>query len=265
MSLSLYQVDSFTNRPFAGNPAGVCLLDSPRPDEWMLGVAGEMNLSETAFLLPEDGFYRLRWFTPMVEVTLCGHATLACAHILWEQGFLASNQTALFETLSGRLQAVRTPDGWIALNFPGRPVEPVVSPEGLLESLGLNNALFVGKYREDYLVEVQNEPIVRALQPDFVSMRKLKTRGVVVTAQCDQGEYDFVSRFFAPAVGVDEDPVTGSAHCALTPYWSKKLGKPTLMAYQASPRGGQLRVRPHEERVILEGQALTVYSATLLV
>jgi PhzF family phenazine biosynthesis protein len=266
MSLPLYQVDSFTTSPFAGNPAGVCLLDASRPDEWMLGVAREMNLSETAFLLAEGAGYRLRWFTPAVEVSLCGHATLASAHILWEQGFLPAEQTAIFETLSGTLKASRNADGWIALDFPARRVEAAGLPEGLLEALGLSNPVFTGHYKEgSYLVEAVDDETVRTLQPNFARLRSLKLRAVIVTARSQTSAYDFVSRFFAPGVGIDEDPVTGSAHCTLAPYWSHKLGKDSLVAYQASARGGMLRVRPQGERVILEGQAVTVFTAQLLV
>ena len=264
MSLPLFQVDAFTSRPFAGNPAGVVLLDAPKSDDWMKGVAREMNLSETAFLLPEGESYRLRWFTPTVEVTLCGHATLASAHILWEQGRLEAGQTARFETLSGRLTARQLPDGWIGLDFPARLTEPVSAPDGLLAALGLDNALYIGRYTEDYLVEVKNEEQVRALSPDYPRLKAVKSRGVVVTTRSQTPEYDIVSRFFAPAAGVDEDPVTGSAHCALAPSWAQKLGKIELLAYQASRRGGELRVRHVGERVQLEGQAITVFTARLL-
>lgn len=265
MTLPLFQVDAFTNRPFLGNPAGVVLLDAPRPDAWMLNLAREMNLSETAFLLPEGEVYRLRWFTPTVEVTLCGHATLASAHILWEQGRLSADQCAAFETLSGRLTAERTPDGWIALDFPARLCDPVSPPPGLLEALGIREAVFTGRYKEDYLIEVDNEEAVRALKPDFTRLSQIETRGVVVTARASGADYQVVSRFFAPAVGVDEDPVTGSAHCAIAPYWSAKLNRDSLLAYQASSRGGLLRIRHAGQRVILEGQAVTVFSASLLV
>ena len=266
MTIPLFQVDSFTSQAFRGNPAGVCLLDAPHPDDWMAGVAREMNLSETAFLLPEGQGFRLRWFTPRVEVTLCGHATLASAAILWEQGLLASDQAAIFETLSGRLVATRLEDGWIGLDFPARPVEAVTMPEGLLHRLGITQQpVFAGRYKEDYLIELEQDEQVRQLKPDFAAMLGIKTRGVVVTARSGDPQFDFVSRFFAPAVGVDEDPVTGSAHCALTPYWAAKLGKPELNAYQASERGGVLRVRDRGERVSLEGQTVTIFEAKLKV
>ncbi len=265
MTFSLFQVDSFKSVPFSGNPAGVCLLDAPRDEGWMLGIAREMNLSETAFLLPEGETYRLRWFTPQVEVTLCGHATLASAHILWEQGLLSADQTAQFETLSGRLSASRSAEGWIVLDFPARQVTPANAPAGLLDALGLEQVRFSGRYREDYLIEAADEETVRALTPDFTRLKRIPTRGVVVTARAQGKAYDFVSRFFAPAVGVDEDPVTGSAHCALAPYWAEQLGKSTLLAYQASQRGGWLRVTPRAERVLLEGQAVTIFEARLRV
>ncbi len=258
----IYQVDAFTNLVFSGNPAAVCLLDAPRPEGWMRSLAREMNLSETAFLLAEGDAYRLRWFTPKAEVTICGHATLASAHILYEQGILTPGQQAQFETLSGRLTAEKH-GGWIALNFPARQVKQVEPPPGLLEALGVARPVFVGRYREDYLVEAADEEAVRGLSPDFSTLLKVETRGTVVTARAGGGDFDFVSRFFAPAVGVDEDPVTGSAHCALTPYWSTKLGKGAMMALQASERGGVLRVALQGERVVLEGQAVTVFKAEM--
>jgi PhzF family phenazine biosynthesis protein len=258
----IYQVDSFTTQIFRGNPAGVCLLDSPRPEEWMQNLAREMNLSETAFLIPEGAVYRLRWFTPKAEVSLCGHATLASAHILWEHGALPAERRAQFETLSGRLTADKRGD-WIELNFPARPVRPIEPPPGLLEALGVEQPVFVGRYREDYLVEAADEKIVRELRPDFSALLKVETRGAVVTARAESAEFDFISRFFAPAVGVNEDPVTGSAHAALTPYWCEKLGKDELTAYQASERGGVLRLRLEGERVVIAGQAVTVFKAEM--
>jgi PhzF family phenazine biosynthesis protein len=265
-TLPLYQVDAFTSQPFSGNPAGVVLLTEQKPDEWMKEIAREMNLSETAFLLPENDAYRLRWFTPAVEVTLCGHATLASAHTLWEQGILSPRQTAKFETLSGRLTAERCPDGWIAINFPARVTNPVNPPNGLLAALGINNATQVGRYTEDYLVEVESEDVVRSLSPDFIRLKEVESsRGVVVTARSKTPGFDIVSRFFAPAAGVNEDPVTGSAHCALAPYWAGKLNKSSLRAYQASSRGGELRLQNLGERVQLEGQAITIFEASLQV
>jgi len=260
-SLPMYQVDAFSAVPFAGNPAGVCFLDHPRPDAWMQAVAMEMNLSETAFLLPENDGYRLRWFTPAAEVRLCGHATLASAHTLWETGRLQPDKMANFYTLSGLLTARKNGD-WIELNFPARSLETVEVP-GLGQALGVHPT-YIAKNIDDYLVEVATEAEVRAINPDFAALKALPVRGTVVTARSSSSEYDFVSRFFAPAVGVNEDPVTGSAHCCLTPYWAGKLGKTELSAYQASRRGGVLRVRLEGERVVLAGQAVTVFSAQWL-
>jgi PhzF family phenazine biosynthesis protein len=265
MSLDLFQVDAFTDRPFAGNPAAVCLLPGPREEGWMQSVAREMNLSETAFLHPEgeDGGWRLRWFTPAIEVELCGHATLASAHVLWETGHLAAGGTARFHTLSGLLTAEREGE-WITLDFPARPVEEVATPPGLAEALGIGAARFVGKSRYDYLLEIASEAEVRALDPDHRRLASLPVRGVIVSARADEGPYDFVSRFFAPGSGVDEDPVTGSAHCTLGPYWAERLGKDELLAFQASPRGGAVRVRVAGERVKLGGQAVLVLRGELL-
>lgn len=263
MPVALFQVDSFTTQPFTGNPAGVCVLDFPRTEDWMTAVAREMNLSETAFLVPEGAGYRLRWFTPKVEVSLCGHATLASAHILWEQGYLKPDQKAIFGTRSGILTADRMQDGWIALDFPAREVMGAAPAEGLLSALGIDAPVFVGRYKNTFIVEVLDEAAVREVSPDFNALLKVDARSVGVTAR-GFGLYDFVSRYFAPAVGINEDPVTGSVHCALTTYWSRKLGRQEMLAYQASARGGELRVRDAGERVILMGQAVTVFTANLI-
>lgn len=257
--MRLYQIDAFTEQAFRGNPAAVCLLDAERGEQWMQDVAAEMNLSETAFLLPRgDGEYSLRWFTPAAEVALCGHATLASAHALHEEHGVRS---ARFHTKSGVL--ISEHDGeWIELDFPATFAEPSAPPDGLLESLGVREPLFVGRSRYDYVLELRSEEEVRAVTPDFVRMRTLPVRGVIVTSR--GGEYDFVSRFFGPAVGVDEDPVTGSAHCALTPYWAAKLGRSEMTAYQASKRGGVVRVRLDGDRVKLIGQAVTVFRGELV-
>jgi predicted PhzF superfamily epimerase YddE/YHI9 len=260
--LPLFVVDAFTGRPFAGNPAAVCLLDRPRPDDWMQQLAAEMNLSETAFLHAEGDGHRLRWFTPAVEVDLCGHATLASAHVLWETGSAPPGRPLRFHTRSGLLTA--TPDGaWIELDFPALPVRRCDPPAGLAESLGVP-LTFVGSYGLDYLCEVADEPTLRTLTPDLARLGALQTRGVIVTCRPQGGDYDFVSRFFAPAVGIPEDPVTGSAHCALGPYWSAKLGRADLQGYQASRRGGVVRVRVGAGRVRLGGQAVTVLRGELL-
>lgn len=261
MPVRIVQVDAFTSRPFAGNPAAVCILPASPPEEWMRNVAREMNLSETAFLVPQEDRYSLRWFTPSVEVDLCGHATVAAAHVLWEDGHLAQGQQARFQSRSGLLLADQRGD-WIELDFPATPAAPAEAPPHLLEALGAA-AKFVGKTRFDYLVEVESEERVRALAPDFAQLRTLGVRGVIVTARSAAAEFDFMSRFFAPGAGIDEDAVTGSAHCALGPYWAKILGKPELMAYQASARGGVVRVRMKGDRAILGGQAVTVLRGEL--
>jgi len=254
-------VDAFTSRPFAGNPAAVCILPSSPPEQWMRDVAREMNLSETAFLAPQEDRHSLRWFTPAVEVDLCGHATLAAAHVLWEDGHLPAGKQARFQTRSGLLLADQR-DEWIELDFPATAATPAEAPPHLLEALG-TTAKFVGKTRFDYLVEVESEERARALAPDFSALRKVGVRGVIVTARSATPEFDFVSRFFAPGSGIDEDPVTGSAHCALGPYWSRQLGKQEMVAYQASARGGVVRVRLQGDRAILGGQAVTVLRGEL--
>jgi len=260
VSLRIYQVDSFTGQPFRGNPAGVCIVDGPAEDAWMQHVAAEMNLSETAFVRQrEDGAFDLRWFTPAMEVSLCGHATLATAHILWETGILSPNTPARFHTASGLLKATRR-DARIELDFPANPPDP---PDGLLEALGVA-ATYVGKTRFDYLVEAEDAGVVRDAAPDFRRLKPLDVRGVMITARSDDNEFDFVSRFFAPCAGVDEDPVTGSAHCSLAPYWAEKLGKTELVGYQASTRGGTVRCRVVGDRVLLSGRAVTVLCGQLL-
>jgi PhzF family phenazine biosynthesis protein len=263
MSLDLYQVDAFTDRPFGGNPAAVCLLAEPREAEWMQLVAREMNLSETAFLHPEgSGDWRLRWFTPAVEVELCGHATLASAHVLWESGRLGPEEPARFHTLSGVLTAERR-EGAIELDFPARPAAEAELPPGLAEALGVEPR-FVGRSRYDYLIEAPSEEAVRAAVPDHGLLRTLPVRGVILTAASSSDPYDFVSRFFAPGAGVDEDPVTGSAHCTLGPFWAGRLGKSSFLAWQASARGGAVQVRVEGERVKLGGRAVTVLRGQLL-
>ena len=263
MPIRIVQVDAFTNRPFAGNPAAVCVLDAPRPDEWLRDVAREMNLSETAFLTPRDGGYNLRWLTPAVEVDLCGHATVASAHVLWEDGHLPEGKQARFHTRSGLLTADRRGE-WIELDFPAKVATAVEPPDGLLRALGVERAHFVGKNAFDYFVELDSEQRVRGLSPDHSTLRKLPVRGIIVTARSSSPEFDFVSRFFAPGSGIDEDPVTGSAHTALGPYWLEKLGQNEFTAYQASARGGIVRVTVKGERVLLGGQAVTVMTGELL-
>ncbi len=263
MGIRIVQVDAFTSRPFAGNPAAVCLLPGPRPDDWLQHVAREMNLSETAFLLPEDDGFRLRWFTPVVEVDLCGHATLASAHILWEEGRLDPAREAIFYSRSGRLTATRQGDA-IELDFPASAPQPAGAAPELARALGVE-PLYVGRSKFDYLVLVESAQVVRGLHPDFAALRQAPVRGVIVTAAADEPDVDFVSRFFAPAVGVDEDPVTGSAHCCLGPFWQERLGKSEFNALQVSARGGALRVRVAGERVLLGGRAVTVLRGELAV
>lgn len=261
MALRIVTVDAFTDSPFSGNPAAVCVLPEARDDQWMRHVAREMNLSETAFLRGGGDGYELRWFTPAVEVDLCGHATLASAHVLWEDGHAAQGGEIRFRTRSGLLTAARDGDQ-IELDFPSTPPSPCEAPSGLLDALG-TRAKAVYKSRFDYLVEVESEAEVRRLAPDHSSLKKLDVRGIMVTAR-GEGDFDVVSRFFAPGSGIDEDPVTGSAHCCLGPYWGGKLGKSTLRCYQASERGGVVRVKLAGDRVKLQGRAVTVMRGELL-
>jgi PhzF family phenazine biosynthesis protein len=263
MYFPLYQVDAFTALPFGGNPAAVCILPEGRDAVWMQHVAAEMNLAETAFLERRDDGFSLRWFTPTVEVDLCGHATLASAHALWENGLLQPGEPARFHTRSGLLTAERQ-GAWIELNFPSTPEEAVATPPGLAEALGATPR-YVGKSRFDYLVELESEEAVRKLQPDFNRLSAISApRGFIATSRSAANGSDFVSRFFAPAAGINEDPVTGSAHCCLAPFWSGRLHKNEFMARQISPRGGLLRVRLNGDRVLLGGQAITVLRGELL-
>ncbi len=262
MPVSIVQVDAFSDKPFAGNPAAVCILPSARDDVWMQNVAREMNLSETAFLVREGDVFHLRWFTPAVEVALCGHATLGSAHVLWECGHLKPGQQARFRTLSGLLTAEQLGD-WIEMDFPVKTEAAAEAPARLSEALG-TGLKYVGRNQFDYLVEVESDGTLRGLKPNFSLLSELPVRGVIVTARSETAGFDFVSRFFAPKSGVNEDPVTGSAHCCLGPYWAKRLGKTELAAYQASARGGVVRVRLNGDRVILGGQAVTVLRGELL-
>lgn len=263
----IYMVDAFTDVPFAGNPAAVCLLDRRGewpPDAWLQLVAREMNLSETAFLVHREGLeFALRWFTPTVEVALCGHATLAAAHMLWDSAGVPQVPLT-FATKSGLLAAAPLPTGEIELDFPACPATPHAAPEGMLEALGAE-AVAVAKNEFDYLVELGSAAEVRTLTPNFAKLAATECRGVIVTARSDDSRYDFVSRFFAPQAGIDEDPVTGSAHCCLSEWWGAKLGKDEMTGYQASERGGAVRVRRAAGRVKLIGHAVTVTRGHLLV
>jgi PhzF family phenazine biosynthesis protein len=261
-SLRYFVVDAFTDRPFAGNPAAVVPLPEWQDDVWHQNVAMEMNLSETAFLVKEGDGYRLRWFTPKVEVALCGHATLASAHVLWSKGYVSPVEEIRFHTKSGLLKATQN-ESWIELDFPVTPPTESSPPPGLLEALG-TSARYVGRSQFDYLVEVESEDEVRRLAPDFARLSCLDVRGVIVTSRSAALQYDFVSRFFAPRAGVNEDPVTGSAHCCLGPYWQERLGKSEFTAFQASARGGVVQVRVVGDRIYLGGQAITVCRGDLL-
>ena len=264
MPLPICVIDAFTDRPFAGNPAGVCVVDDERPSEWLHAVAKELNLSETAFLRRRpDGDWSLRWFTPAAEERLCGHATLAASHHLWESGRVAADSTIRFHTLSGILAASRR-ERAIVLDFPAEPPRPIAVPPGLAEALGAP-VVAAGRNRLDIFAELADAATVRALTPSFDRLAAFDTRGIVVTARGEPGgPYDIVSRFFAPHCGIPEDPVTGSAHCGLAPWWSPRLGTDTILAYQASPRGGTLRVTLRGDRCLLEGEAVTVWKGELL-
>nr|WP_208414332.1 PhzF family phenazine biosynthesis protein [Paenibacillus castaneae] len=257
-------VDAFTNIKFKGNPAAVCLLDAPQEEEWMQQVAAEMNQSETAFVSPGSEGYDLRWFTPTVEMDLCGHATLASAHVLWETGRLDRGEAARFITKSGLLTCSLSGD-WIDMDFPSETAEAAIAPEELVQGLGLIPR-YVGRNRMDYLVEVDSEDTVRSLRPDYGMLARIPARGVIITSRASRAEaYDFVSRAFYPGTGIDEDPVTGSAHCALAPYWAKRLRRDELTGYQASKRGGivKVKVKAAGERVQLSGQAVTILKGQL--
>jgi PhzF family phenazine biosynthesis protein len=261
-NVPIWQVDAFTDKPFAGNPAAVCVLDAPRDDAWMQSVAAEMNLSETAFVRPLENGYELRWFTPKFEVDLCGHATLATAFGLWEMGVVSPEQSIEFHTRSGVLTASRQGQ-LISLDFPVLPVEECEPPSGLLEALGVE-PVFCARTRFDSFLLLDSADLVRALRPDFRKLVEIATRGVIVTAISDAPEIDFISRFFAPSHGIDEDPVTGSAHCALAPYWAEQLGKTSMVGFQASERGGTVHVELKDERVLLGGHAVLVMKGELV-
>ncbi len=261
MTQPIIQVDAFTDKPFFGNPAAVCILDDVKDDRWMQNVAREMNLSETAFLNRRADGFDLRWFTPLVEVDLCGHATLAAAHVLWEDKHLAETEEARFHTRSGLLRA-RLREGWIEMDFPAEPETRAPAPPGLEAALGVIPE-YVGKNRFDYLIEIESENELRSLKPDVASLKAIPARGFIVTARSINKKYDFISRFFAPSVGIEEDPVTDSAHCCLGPYWQKRLKQYQFYAFQASARGGEIHVRVGAERVMLSGKAITVMHGDL--
>ena len=258
----LFHVNAFTDRPFAGNPAVVCLLPQWKEDRWLQSLAKEMNQSETAYLVRNPQGFDLRWFTPQVEVDLCGHATLASAHVLWQQGLVKPADEIAFQTKSGILKAVRK-GSEIELDFPLMPEEPAQPPADFLTALKVTPQ-YVGKSRFDYLVEIGSEVELRGMAPDFKLLGAVSARGVIVTSRSSDPQFDFVSRFFAPACGIDEDPVTGSAHCCLGAFWKKRLGKSEFLAYQASERGGVVRVRVTDNRAFLGGRAVTLTKGELL-
>ncbi len=258
----LHLVDAFADRPFTGNPAAVCLLDREKPEEWMQNLAFELGYSETAFVTRRDNTWQLRWFAPSKEVALCGHATLASAHVMWSLG--RAQGPIEFHTLSGVLKCERDPRG-IVIDLPRGKVEDTPPPVGLLATLGVRPLLLKRTDQDDYIVELESEDAVAKFTPDLVALAAVKARGLCVTSRAKNPEFDFVSRFFAPAFGIPEDPVTGSVHCALTPLWAERLGKNKLRARQLSRRGGVLELELLDERVRLAGRAVTVFTGALTV
>jgi len=262
MVQEIVQVDAFTGEAYAGNPAAICVMPGPADEDWMRKVAREMNLSETAFLYPIEGGYHLRWLTPKAEVDLCGHATLATAHFLFEDSREPDDRPIRFQTRSGWVSASRN-GSWIVLDFPANPPREAQPPEGLVEALGVE-PVYTGVYPKAYLVQVEDDSIVRKLQPDFRLLESLPSPKTCVTAPDSTGPADFVSSLFAPALGIPEDPVNGNSHTALTPYWSGELGKRELLAHQVSERGGVLKLKFRDDRVNIAGQAVTVMRGKLL-
>lgn len=259
--MRLIQVDAFTAKPFAGNPAAVCMLDSERDATWMQEVAAEMNLSETAFVSRRVDGFDLRWFTPSIEVDLCGHATLASAHALWEEDEARREDSITFHSRSGPLICHLRSDR-IEMDFPARPVEEAEAPEGMIEALGVEPRS-VWRSAVSYLVELGSEDEVREAQPDFAALGAIPDAWACITAASGTNGFDFVSRFFGPQAGIDEDPVTGSAHCALADFWSKRSGRTQFRAYQCSKRGGVVHAALDGDRVRLGGQAVTVFRGEL--
>lgn len=254
-------VDAFTSRPFTGNPAAVCVLDAARDDEWMRRVACETNLPATSFVHPTAGGFGLRWFASAVELQLCGHGTLATSHVLWETGAADADQPLRFHTSGGVLTA-RHDGGWIELDFPALTDQPAAAPPALLDALDVTPS-YVGRGRLDYIVEIDGA-LVRGLRPDFVRLLDVDMRGVIVTGRSSDAAFDFVSRFFAPSTGLNEDFVTGSAHCCLGPFWARRLGKRSVIGRQVSARGGTVKATVDGDRVRLAGEAVTVVRGTLV-
>ncbi len=259
----IFQVDAFTDQPYQGNPAGVCILDEPAIYSWMQHVAREMNVSETAFLVKAEEGYEIRYFTPLTEVPICGHATLSSAHILWEQGLVGEDDAIVFHAKAGVLRASNE-DSWVCLDFPARPVTPSDSPKGFKEALGTVPKDVYRIEAGGFLAELESDDAIRALRPNFELMRQGDFGGIVATAKSTSPLVDFVSRYFHPEIGINEDPVTGVAHCSLAPFWSEKLGKAELDCYQASARGGFLKVRAKDNRVDILGKAVTVIRGNIL-
>ena len=263
MTAQFAQVDAFTTTPFGGNPAAVCLLPGPAAPAWMAAVAREMSLPATVFVHTSPDGFGIRWFTATTELQLCGHGTLAAAHVLYETGWLRPGDAAHFHSPNGALSADRAGE-WITLDFPAIAEQRIEPPPGLLEALGVE-ATYVGRGRLDCLVEVADETIVRHVEPDLDRLRRVPTRGVIVTSRSATADRDFVSRFFAPSTGINEDFVTGSAHCCLAPFWARRLGRTSMVAHQLSSRGGLLKLTVDGDRVRISGQAVTVVRGELTI
>lgn len=261
MNLSI--LNTFTDQPFRGNPAAVCLLSEEKGSIWMQSIAKEMNLPVTAFIIDFKSEYYLRWFTPSTEIPICGHGTLASSFFLWENGYVEKGKVIAFQTKSGLLKA-QFIDGWVQLEFPSNLEEKTIAPDLLISALGVEPT-YVGKNKLDYLVEVESEDTVKNLKPNIDLISQLPVRGVIVTSKSNSNEYDFVSRFFSPAQGIIEDYVNGSSHCCLGPYWKNKLHKTDFLAYQASERGGILKVKILGDKVLLSGKAVTIFEGKVTV
>jgi len=256
--MRIFTVDSFTNKPFTGNPAGVCILDNDCPDELYQQIAREINYSETAFLIRQNDNYKIRWFTPKTEVNLCGHATLAAAHILYEYQYCDPSSVIRFDSQSGRLIAKKTGDK-IELNFPQLFVDKTASNEILEKAFGIKPT-YVGKNDNRYLIEIDDYEKLLTIKPDFQLLKSLDLGRFIITVKSKNPDYDFISRYFAPGVGVPEDPVTGTAHCYLAPYWGQKLNKKIMIGFQASDRSGTIECELiDDKRVLMRANAIVIY------
>ena len=258
----IFQVDAFTREKFKGNPAIICMLERPADDHWMQAIAYEMNMSETAFVLPVNDGYNLRWFTPTTEVDLCGHATLAAAHVLFETAVLSPTEFARFQTRSGLLTVKRQQDV-LVMDFPAEPPKQFPVTPLIHRAFGVN-PVYVGQNRMDMMLHVSDPDTVTEFNPDFYELAEFPVRGIILTSHSDDPRFDFISRFFAPRVGINEDPVTGSAHCCLGPYWAEILGKKELLGYQASMRGGEVSMIVSPSSVLIGGHAVTVMHGELV-